>query len=90
MEIALTPDQQEFIQYGIEKGRFKNSREAVQQALAIWEEIERDRMELLLSLDEAETDIAAGNYIECDEEGLKKLAEQIKQEGRMRRAALAS
>jgi Arc/MetJ-type ribon-helix-helix transcriptional regulator len=90
MEITLTPDQEALIEYGVEKGRFKDSQEAVRTALAFWEELERDRMELLLSLDQAEADIAAGNFIECDEEGLKELAEQIKREGRVRRAALAS
>jgi Arc/MetJ-type ribon-helix-helix transcriptional regulator len=90
MEITLTPDQEALIEYGVENGRYKDSKEAVTKALALWEELERDHMELLLSLDQAEADIAAGNFIECDEEGLKELAEQIKREGRMRRAALAS
>jgi Arc/MetJ-type ribon-helix-helix transcriptional regulator len=90
MEITLTPDQEALIEYGVERGRFKDSQEAVRKALALWEEVERDRMELLLSLDQAEAEIAAGNFIECDEEGLRELAEQIKREGRMRRAALAS
>jgi len=90
MEITLTPDQEALIEYGVEKGRFKDSREAVAKAIALWEELERDRMELLLSLDQAEADIAAGNFIECDEEGFKDPAEQIKREGRLRRAALAS
>jgi Arc/MetJ-type ribon-helix-helix transcriptional regulator len=90
MEITLTPDQEALIEYGVERGRFKDSHEAVQKALEIWEDLERDHIELLLSLDKAEADIAAGNFIECDQEGLKELAEQIKREGRMRRAALAS
>ncbi len=90
MEITLTPDQEALIEYGVERGRFKDSHEAVQKALEIWEDLERDHIELLLSLDKAEADIAAGNFIECDQEDLKELAEQIKREGRMRRAALAS
>ncbi len=90
MEIDLTPDQEALIQYGVELGRFKDPSEAVRRALAIWEEVERNHMELLLSLDKAEADMAAGNYIECDDAGLKELGEQIKREGRMRRSALSS
>jgi hypothetical protein len=35
MEITLAPDQEALIEYGIEKGRFKDSQEAVTKALAI-------------------------------------------------------
>ena len=53
----------------------------------MWEERERTRMEILAALDDAEVDLAHGDYIEITEESMKKLAEEVKQCGRARLAA---
>ena len=44
-------------------------------------------MEILAALDDAEVDLARGDYIEITEESMKKLAEEVKQCGRARLAA---
>lgn len=62
----------------------------MQQALDHWVERQRNLMDLLNALDEAECDFANGRFTEYDDQGLLDLAEQIKREGRMRRAAIAS
>lgn len=90
MEITLTPEQESFIRHAVESGRSGNAQEAVQQALDHWVERQRNLIDLLNALDEAEYDFANGKYTEYDDQGLLDLAEQIKREGRMRRAAIAS
>jgi len=60
MEVSLTPDQPAFVQRAIESGRLQSEQDAVREALALWEERERKRMEFLLSLDDAEASLARG------------------------------
>lgn len=87
MNVELTPDQRAFVQRAIESGRFAREEEAVQEALAPWEERERRRLEILAAVDEAEASLARGDGREITEESMKALAEEIKQRGRRRLAA---
>lgn len=87
MNVELTPDQRAFVQRAIESGRFSREEEAVQEALALWEERERRRFEILAMLDEADASLARGEGIPITEESMKALAEEIKQRGRRRLAA---
>ena len=43
MNVELTPDQRAFVQRAIESGRLDCEEDAVQEALALWEERERTR-----------------------------------------------
>lgn len=87
MNVELTPDQRAFVQKAIESGRFKREEEAIEEALALWEERERRRLELLAMLDEADTSLARGEGIPITEESMRALAEDVKQQGRRRLAA---
>jgi len=60
-------------------------KDAVQEALALWEERERSRSELLAALDEAEADLQAGRYTDYTDESLLGLAEKLKHEARAQR-----
>ncbi len=86
MNVDLTPDQRAFIQRAIERGRFNREEEAVQEALALWEERERRRVEILFKLDEADASLARGEGRVITKESLKSLAREIKQRGRRRLA----
>ena len=87
MNVELTDDQRAFVQKAIESGRFVSEEAAVQEALALWEERERRRLEILAMLDEADASLARGEGREITEESMKALAEEIKQRGRRRLAA---
>ena len=82
MEVQLTPDQEEFIRKGMDEGRYKSADEAVQEAMAIWEDAQRSRLELLAALAEGDADIEAGRYREYDANSSPSLAEELKREGR--------
>lgn len=71
----------------VESGRVSGEEEAVQQALALWEERERRRLAILAMLDEADASLARGEGIPITEESMRALAEDVKQEGRRRLAA---
>src|SRR5437870_13735753 len=60
MNVELTPDQRALVTRAIESGRFSREEEVVQEALALWEERERGRLELVAALDEAEASLARG------------------------------
>jgi putative addiction module CopG family antidote len=84
MQIDLTPAQASFIDLGIQEGRFRNSEEAIKEALALWEKRERARIELLASLDAAEQALDAGEGEEYGIEALPALVESIKKRGSAR------
>ena len=75
------------VKRAIESGRFSQEEEAVREALALWEERERRRFEILASLDEAEASLARGEGRAITEDSMKALAEDVKQRGRARLAA---
>ncbi len=84
MRIELTPEQNSFIDLGIQEGRFRDSQDAVQQALAQWEKRERARAELLASLGLAEQSLAAGEGEEYTPETLNHLVSSVEERGRAR------
>ena len=87
MNVELTPDQRALVKRAIESGRFSHEEQAVEEALALWEERERSRLAILVALDEAEASLARGEGRPITEESMKALAEDIKQRGRGRLAA---
>ena len=87
MDIQLTTEQRVFARQAVESGRLHNEKEAVQEALALWESRERTRAELLASLDAAEASIDRGEGIVITAESMQELAEDVKRRGRERRAA---
>ena len=49
-----TPDQRAFVQRAIESSRFDREEESVHEAMALCEERERRRLEIIAMVDEAE------------------------------------
>ncbi len=87
MNVELTPDQRAFVQQAIESGRFSREEEAVAEALALWEQRERRRLEVIAMIDEAEASLARGEGREFTKETTQALADEIKQRLRRRIAA---
>ena len=86
MEIRPTPDQEALIRHAIEAGRIDNAEDAAREALALWEERERRRSEILAAVDIAQASIARGEGIEIFHESMRELAEDVKRRGRARLA----
>ena len=84
MNVDLTPDQKAFVLRAIESGRLQSETEAVQEALALWAERERQRAEFLLTLDEAKASLARGEGRVVTQESMRQLAEEVKERGRTR------
>jgi len=80
--VRLTPDQEAFVRQGIEAGRFRQAEDAVQEALSLWEERERKRMEFLATLDDAKASLARGEGRVITQESMRELAEDVKRRGR--------
>jgi hypothetical protein len=84
MEICPTPDQEAFIRQAIEAGRIARPEDAAAQAMALWEERERRRAEILARVDEAEAALAGGVGTVITPETVRTLAEDVKRKGRAR------
>ncbi len=87
MEVHLTPDQEAFIRQAIETGRLHRKEDAVLEAMLLWEERERRRLEILVAVDHAEASLARGEgrRIKTREEVTQRAAE-IKRRGMSRLA----
>jgi Arc/MetJ-type ribon-helix-helix transcriptional regulator len=83
-DVHLTPDQQVFAQRAIESGRFHSERDAVQEALALWEERERQRTEFLLRLADARASLARSEGRIMTQESVRQLAREVQERGRAR------
>ena len=81
MHFEHTPAQNSFVDLGIQEGRFRDTDEAVRQALAQWEKRERERVELLASLDLAEQSLDAGEGETYTCETLRELIESVQMRG---------
>ncbi len=84
MQVELTPEQSSFVDMGIQEGRFRNSEEAVRQALALWEKRERARIELLSSLDLAEQSLDAGEGESYTLDTIHELTQSVQRRGMTR------
>lgn len=87
MEVQLTPDQKAFVRQAIASGRLHREEEAVNEALALWEQRERTRAEILAAVDEAEASLAGGEGRIITQQSMHDLAGEVKQRGRDRLAA---
>jgi putative addiction module CopG family antidote len=84
MNVLLTPDQKAFARRAIESGRIHSEEDAVQEALALWEERERRRAEFMLTLDDARAAIQRGEGCGVTKEAMEQLARDVKERGRAR------
>ena len=84
MNVELSPDQRAFVQKAIDSGRFTREEDAVCEALALWEERERRRLEIIAMVEEAEASLARGEGIPLTEESVKSLIDDAKQRLRRR------
>jgi antitoxin ParD1/3/4 len=88
MQIELTPEQAAFVQHLVETGRYQNPTAAVHSAMELWVERERVRIELIAAIEEGESDIEAGEFIDLDsEEAIEAMMEGVKRRGRATLAA---
>lgn len=87
MEVHLTDDQKALVRQAIESGRYSREEDALQDALSLWEERERERAEILAAVDMAEASIARGEGRIITQQSMRELADEVKQRGRARLAS---
>jgi len=87
MEVHLTEDQKALVRQAIESGRYSREEDALQDAMSLWEERERERAEILAAVDMAEASLARGEGRIITQESMRELAEEVKQRGRARLAS---
>jgi len=84
MNVRLTADQKAFARGAIESGWLHSEEDAVQEALALWEERERQRAAFLLTLNDGQASLACGEGRMITQESMRQLAEEVKERGRAR------
>jgi Arc/MetJ-type ribon-helix-helix transcriptional regulator len=87
MEVRLTPDQEALVRRAIDAGRFGRAEDVVEEALLLWGERERKRVEFLATLEDAKASIARGEGRVITEQSMRDLATEVKRRGRARLAA---
>jgi Arc/MetJ-type ribon-helix-helix transcriptional regulator len=84
MEVQLTSDQRAFALRAVEAGRLGSEKDAVEEALALWEERERRRVEFRATLDEARASLARGEGRPITQESMRELSAEVRERGRAR------
>jgi Arc/MetJ-type ribon-helix-helix transcriptional regulator len=84
MEIELTSDQRAFAHHAMQMGRLKSEQGAVEEALALWEERERRRVEFRATLDDARASLAQGEGRPITQESMRTLSAEVRARGRAR------
>lgn len=84
MDVHLTPDQKAFARRAIESGRLHSEQDAVQEALALWEERERRLVEFRSTLDDARASLARGEGRPITQESMRELSAEVRERGRAR------
>jgi len=84
MEVELTADQRAFARHAVESGRLHREEDAVQEALALWEERERRHVEFRATIDAARASLARGEGREITAESMRQLSAEVKEHGRAR------
>jgi len=88
VEVQLTLDQAAFVRQTMDTGRLRAEEEAVQEAMPLWEERERRRLEILVAADQAEASLAPGEGRRITTlDGMTQLAADIKRRGMAKLAA---
>jgi putative addiction module CopG family antidote len=85
MEVHLTAEQEAFVRQAIKSGRLHRMEDAVHEAMLLWEERERRRLEILAAVEQADMSLARGEGrgITSHKE-VTELAEDIKRRGMSR------
>jgi Arc/MetJ-type ribon-helix-helix transcriptional regulator len=84
MEVQLTSDQLAFARRAVEAGRLSSEESAVQEALALWEERERRRLELQATIDDSREALARGEGRVITQQSVRELSAEVKERGRAR------
>jgi hypothetical protein len=88
MEVQFTPDQTALIRQAISSGRLHRPEEAMEEALLLWEERERRRLEILATVEMSKISLARGEgRIVTSREESNRLADDITRRGMARLAA---
>jgi putative addiction module CopG family antidote len=88
MEVQLSPGQKAFVREAISSGRITNEEEAIRQALSLWEERERQRVEILAAVERAHASLARGEGRRISSEvELQQFADDVKRRGLARLTA---
>lgn len=77
MQVDLTPEQTDVVRHAIAKGRLRDQAQAVQEAMSLWIDRERSRLEMLASLDAASESVARGEGLPITPDGMTALVEDI-------------
>src|SRR6266852_5284302 len=72
MEVQLTSDQKAFARRAVESGRLHSEEEAVQEALALWEERERSRVAFLATFDDSRASLQRGEGRVITQESMRE------------------
>jgi putative addiction module CopG family antidote len=82
MAVELTSNQRAFVRRAVESGWFAGQDDAVREALALWEERERRRLEFRSTIDEARASLARGEGREITRESMRELSAEVQERGR--------
>ena len=80
MSSDLSPESEQFIQQLVAAGLFPDKGRALDEAVSLL----RRRQELLCHIEEGTQQLRSGDFIEYDQEGLRRFFDEVQAQGRAR------
>ena len=80
MSADLSPENEQFIQHAVTAGVFPDRRHALDEAVGLL----KKRQELLAQIEEGTQQLRSGDFVEYDQEGLRRFFDEVQAQGRAR------
>ena len=80
MDADLSPENEQFIQQAVTAGVFPDRRHALDEAVGLL----KKRQELLAHIEEGTRQLRSGDFVEYDQEGLRRFFDEVQAQGRAR------
>ncbi len=80
MSADLSPENEQFLQQAVSAGVFPDRKHALDEAVSLL----KRRQELIAHIEEGTRQLRSGDFLECGQEGLRELFDEIQAQGRAR------
>jgi Arc/MetJ-type ribon-helix-helix transcriptional regulator len=80
MDVDLSPENEQFIQRAVAAGLFPDRARALDEAVGLL----KMRQELLAQIEEGTKQLRDGDFVEYDQEGLRRFFDDVQTQGRRR------
>jgi antitoxin ParD1/3/4 len=88
VNVSLTPELESLVNTKVKTGMYQTASEVIREGLRLLKQRDDRQAQLIADVRAGFAEVERGNYVEYDDRGLSKLAQQIKTGGRRKLARI--